>query len=185
MKEKKLPEIVLIDERKLKYNDDNPRSIREKDFNSLVKSLRDAPEMFKARPLLVSDRTGKLVVIGGNMRLRAARKIGMAEVPCIIIHGLTAEKEREIVIKDNGAWGEWDWEALANAWGNLPLNEWGLQIPEISSDESMLPGDKDEINTKTKSEVLIEIYCTKKNLKEIESILKEWEEIDGVTINIS
>lgn len=128
MKKPVLPEIILIEIGKLHFNKDNPRQIKTREFNSLVKSLEDAPEMFEARPLLVSDRTGELIVIGGNMRLRAAQKLKYKKVPAIIISGLTEEKEKEIAIKDNGAWGEWDWETLANSWDHLPLNEWGVNI---------------------------------------------------------
>lgn len=123
------PEVVFIPTAKLKLNPNNPRQIKTKEFESLVKSLEQDPEMFRARPILVSDRTGELVVIGGNMRLRAVKKLNMKEAPCFIMHGLTEEQEKRIAIKDNGAWGEWDWDALANAWGELPLNDWGLNIP--------------------------------------------------------
>ena len=113
----------------VKLNPANPRQIGTKEFMSLVKSLKDCPEMFEARPLLVSDRTGEYIVLGGNMRLRAAQKLGYKEVPAVILSGLTEAKEREIIIKDNGAWGEWDWDALANEWGDLPLSDWGVLMP--------------------------------------------------------
>ena len=114
---------------KVKLNLDNPRQISNKDFESLVKSLHDCPDMFEARPLLCSDRTGKLIVLGGNMRLRAAQKLGYKEVPVIIMPGLTEAQEKEITIKDNGAWGQWDFDALANVWSDLPLKDWGVEIP--------------------------------------------------------
>jgi ParB-like chromosome segregation protein Spo0J len=126
-----LPEIVYIPASKLKLNPNNPRQIGKKEFERLVKSLQDAPEMFNARPLLVSQRTGANIVIGGNMRFRAAQKLGYKEMPCIVLDGITEEKEREIAIKDNGAFGEWDWDALANEWGDLPLAEWGIDIPSF------------------------------------------------------
>jgi hypothetical protein len=125
-----LPEIVYIPASKLKLNPNNPRQIGKKEFERLVKSLQDAPEMFNARPLLVSQRTGANIVIGGNMRFRAAQKLGYKEIPCIVLDGITEEKEREIAIKDNGAFGEWDWDALANQWGDLPLAEWGILVSE-------------------------------------------------------
>lgn len=128
---KKLPEIVYFPIGKIKLNPDNPRQIKTRDFNSLVKSLESAPEMFRARPLLVSDRTGELVVIGGNMRLRAAQKLKYGTVPAIVLSGLTEAKEKEIAIKDNGSWGEWDFDALANAWSDLPLSEWGIAVPIV------------------------------------------------------
>jgi len=114
---------------KVKLNPDNPRQISNKDFQSLVKSLQDCPDMFEARPLLCSDRTGKLIVLGGNMRLRAAQKLDYKDVPVIILPGLTEAQEKEITIKDNGKWGEWSWEDLANSWSDLPLQDWGVELP--------------------------------------------------------
>ena len=142
MNVKHLPEIVLIKTSKLQLNKDNPRQISKKQFASLVKSLEDAPEMFQVRPVLVSDRTGKLIVVGGNMRLRAARQLGLDKIPAIILSGLSVEKEREITIKDNGTWGEWDWDALANMWGDFDLKDWGVpgipavDIPDETPDTS-------------------------------------------------
>ena len=126
---------------KIQLNSDNPRQISNKDFESLVKSLKDCPDMFEARPLLCSDRTGKLIVLGGNMRLRAAQKLGYKEVPVIILPGLTEAQEKEITIKDNGAWGQWDYEALANAWDSLPLQEWGVDIPADWGADQVEPAD--------------------------------------------
>jgi DNA modification methylase len=111
-------------------NPDNPRTIKDSSFRRLVKSLQDAPRLFNARPLLCSDRTGKLIVLGGNMRLRAAIELKYGEVPVIIMQGLSEDQEREVAIKDNGAFGEWDYELLANEWSDLPLSDWGVDLPE-------------------------------------------------------
>jgi DNA modification methylase len=125
----------------VKLNPDNPRQIGTKEFQSLVKSLRECPEMLEARPLLVSDRTGELIVLGGNMRLRAIQKLNYKDAPCVILKGLTAKKEREITIKDNGAWGQWDFDALANAWSDLPLKDWGVDIPADWATDPTEPAD--------------------------------------------
>jgi len=115
---------------KLKINPENPRLIRDANFKSLVKSLRDCPHLFDARPCLCSNRTGELIVLAGNMRLLAAKELKYKEVPVIIIPDLTELQEREIVIKDNGStWGEWDFDLLA-AWDSLPLEDWGVYLPE-------------------------------------------------------
>ncbi|MBU2527682.1 MAG: ParB N-terminal domain-containing protein [Bacteroidetes bacterium] len=153
---------------KVKLNPDNPRQISNKDFQSLVKSLQDCPDMFEARPLLCSGRginlkpgnpqqispTEKLIVLGGNMRLRAARKLGYKKVPVIIMHGLTEAQEKEITIKDNGAWGAWDFDALANAWSDLPLKDWGVGVPTdwmqpLDAQGLPEPGSGEEKNNKT------------------------------------
>jgi ParB-like chromosome segregation protein Spo0J len=115
---------------KLKPNPDNPRFIRDEKFKSLVKSLKDCPDLFEARPCICSDRTGELIIIGGNMRWRSAKELKWKEVPVIIMPGLTEAQEKEIAIRDNGAWGEWDFDVLANSWGDLPLDDWGVDLPD-------------------------------------------------------
>lgn len=122
----------LISIKKVKPNPANPRIIKDDAFRRLVKSLQDCPDLFNARPLLCSDRTGELIVLGGNMRLRAAKELKYKEVPVIVMSGLTEEQEQEIAIKDNGSFGEWDFDMLANEWSHLPLREWGVEVPEVS-----------------------------------------------------
>lgn len=77
----------------LKKLEDNPRTIKKKDFETLKKSVQDNPDYFEARPLILSDRTGELVIIAGNMRYEAAKALGMTEVPTVTLHGLTEERE--------------------------------------------------------------------------------------------
>ena len=89
-------------------NNKNPRVIKDEAFKRLVKSLRESPDLFEARPLLCSDRTGKLLILGGNMRYLAAKELNYTEVPVIIMHGLSEEQEKPIIIRDNGGFGEWD-----------------------------------------------------------------------------
>ena len=132
-------EIIYLPIGKLKPNPDNPRLIRDANFKRLVKSLKDCPQLFDARPCICSDRTGDLIVLGGNMRLMAAKELKYKEVPVIIMSGLTPDQEREIVVKDNGEnFGEWDFDLLAN-WRDEPLKDWGVDLPE-----DWLEGDKSE-----------------------------------------
>ena len=63
------------------------------------------------------------------MRLSAAKSLGWKEIPCIILsEDMPADKLKEIVIKDNGSFGEWDMDALANAWDDMPLSDWGVNM---------------------------------------------------------
>ena len=94
----------------------NPRRISKVDFDILKDSILENPQYFEARPLLLSDRTGKLICIGGNQRLKVARELEMKEVPCYIFHELSEQKEREILIRDNISNGSWNWDAIANEW---------------------------------------------------------------------
>jgi len=109
----------------IRPNPDNPRVIRDEKFKKLVNSLRDFPEMAKVRPVVVNT---DMVVLGGNMRLRAMKEAGWKEVPVEVVDW-SEEKQREFIIKDNVGFGEWDWDELANTWDAEDLNEWGLDFP--------------------------------------------------------
>ena len=111
----------------IKLNPDNPRHISAKDMERLVKSLQDFPDMMKLREIIVDET---MTILGGNMRYRALKQIGEKEVTAKIVKGLTPEQKREFVIKDNSGFGEFDLDALANGWSDLPLVEWGLDLPE-------------------------------------------------------
>lgn len=113
----------------------NPRTITDKDFKKLVKSISENKEFFEARPCILSDRTGKLVIIAGNQRYHAAVSLGREEVPTYLIKGLTEAKEREIIIRDNVNNGVFDWDILANSWDMNELKEWGVEIPLDITDE--------------------------------------------------
>ena len=111
----------------LKLNAGNPRRIGNAEMDRLVKSLSDFPEMLQIREIVVDET---MTVLGGNMRLLALRKAGAQEATAKICVGLTPMQKREFVIKDNGSFGEWDFDALANGWSDLPLIDWGIGLPE-------------------------------------------------------
>lgn len=115
---------------KVHLNEKNPRLIKDEAFRRLVKSLKENQELFRARPLICSDRTSRLVILGGNMRYLAAKELKYTEVPVIIMKGLTEDQEKAIIIRDNGTFGEWDFSILASDWSNFPLEEWGVELPE-------------------------------------------------------
>lgn len=82
--------------------------------------------MLELRPIVVND---EMVVLGGNMRLKACIKAGLTEVPIIKASSLTPDQQKEFIIKDNVGFGEWDWDVLANDWDAEQLTDWGLEIP--------------------------------------------------------
>lgn len=113
----------------------NPRTITREKMQKLVDSIKANPDYFEARPIICSDRTGKLVILAGNQRYKAAKIAGIEEVPVIILHGLSEEKEREIIIRDNVELGDWDMDALANEWDIEELRDWGVDLPVLPIDE--------------------------------------------------
>lgn len=127
----------------------NPRKWSGDDLSRLEDSIRETPELLEARGIIVVPRDGRYVVLGGNMRLAAIRGLGRTEAPCIVLPESTpAEKLREIVIKDNGSFGEWDTTLLSSGWSDLPLDEWGVCVEwdeETSADnDSVTEDDFDE-----------------------------------------
>lgn len=125
----------------------NPRTWTKSEIDNLRKSLQELPELFEARPVLAYEYRGRLIVIGGNMRTEASRQNGMQKVPVYVYPEATPmEKVKEIAIKDNGAFGAWDWDALANEWDNGKLSEWGVPVwktEEMSDIEEKEPKMKD------------------------------------------
>jgi len=136
---------------KVRPNSENPRYIKDEKFKKLVQSLRDFPEMANVRPIVVNK---EMVVLGGNMRLKAMQEAGWKEVPVEIVDW-SEEKQREFIIKDNVGFGEWDWDELANTWNSVELEDWGLDswqnMDDIdTTDEFTLPsGDKEPFQQMT------------------------------------
>ena len=119
-------ESTLMKLYKIKNNPNNPRLVKDDKFLKLVKSIKEFPEMLKIRPIVVND---DLIVLGGNMRLKACKEAGLKEVPVIQASELTAEQQREFIVKDNVGFGEWDWDMIANEWDTEQLDDWGLDLP--------------------------------------------------------
>ena len=94
-------DIVMRDLADLKPNPKNPRKATKEAIEKLAESIKKHPYFFKARPILLSDRTGELVIIGGERRFDACLLLGMKQAPTIILHGLTEAQEDEIMIRDN------------------------------------------------------------------------------------
>jgi DNA modification methylase len=146
----------------IKSNPNNPRVIRDEKFKKLVKSIEEFPKMMALRPMVVNE---DMVVLGGNMRLKALKELGYKEVPNDWVKSakdLTEDEIRRFIIADNVGFGEHDWEMLANEWNVEELSDWGLDIPgfeiaeelEAEEDDFEVP---DEITTDIVLGDLIEI----------------------------
>ena len=136
----------IININKIVANKSNPRFIKNDKFNKLVQSIKELPEMLELRPIVVND---EMVVLGGNMRLKACQKAGLKEVPIIKASELTIEQQQEFIIKDNVGFGEWDWDVLANEWDSQQLEDWGLDLPFETLEKSINldePIDSNETN---------------------------------------
>ena len=116
---------------KIKGNPHNPRIIKNDKFKKLVKSIQEFPQMLEKRPIVVDEN---MMVLGGNMRLKASKDAGLKEVWIDIAEGWTKEQKDEFVVKDNVNFGEWEWDMLANEWDSVQLADWGLDVWENPDD---------------------------------------------------
>jgi hypothetical protein len=162
----------LIKISQVKSNHNNPRLIKNDKFKKLVKSVQDFPEMLELRPIVVDEN---MIVLGGNMRLKACIEAGLKEV-WIEVANLTEQQKKKFTIKDNVGFGEWDWDELANTWDAEELNEWGLDVPFVEKEiDSSKEGDDIKIDKSLqvlpKQEYVI-IYANSES--------EEWDELRSI-----
>ena len=136
---KETTEVKIISINDIIPNSDNPRVILDSKFKKLLQSITDFPEMLKLRPIIINE---DMVILGGNMRYKAAVHLGYKELPVICAKGFTKEQEAEFIIKDNLNFGEWDMDLLANQWDSNQLKEWGMDLPTF--DVSQLENENNE-----------------------------------------
>ena len=165
---------------KVRPNSDNPRYIKDEKFKKLVQSLRDFPEMANVRPIVVNT---EMVVLGGNMRLKAMQEAGWSDVPVQVVDW-SEEKQREFIIKDNVGFGEWDWDELANTWDAEELKDWGLDVwqPEEEVDYSIL--DEEDVDDQLKDmadgvKKAIQIEFEPDHYDEAYELIKFWRDQDA------
>lgn len=131
---------------KIKPNPKNPRVIKDDKFKKLCKSIEEFPQMLEKRPLVCfTDVDGNFVVLGGNMRLKASKEVGLKELPILLADDWTEEQKNEFLIKDNVGFGEWNWEELHSDWDVEQLDEWGLDVPSFE-DEEVLEAVEDDFD---------------------------------------
>lgn len=172
-------QIVKIKE--VKNNPNNPRLIKDDKFKKLVQSIKDFPEMLNIRPIVVND---DMVILGGNMRYKACLEAGLKEVPIIKVSGLSAEKQREFIIKDNVSGGEWDWDMLANEWNEIELGDWGLDLPSFAADVDYSILDEEDVSDQLKEmtdgvKKAIQIEFEAEHYDEAYQLIKFWREQGG------
>lgn len=152
----------------------NPRYITDDEYAALKESIK-ADNLTGLNPLKVYEYKGQYVVIGGNMRLRAMRELGIEGTSCIIIpQDATAEVLRKEIITDNATFGKWDMDMLSNEWNEDKLREWGVDVPP-AIDESALDDLFEDDNTAKKdkgSAFTVEIpKCYEEVIEDIKSAL--------------
>lgn len=170
---------VKIEE--VKPNPNNPRIITDDKFKKLVKSIKEFPEMLELRPIVVNE---DMVVLGGNMRLKACKEAGVTEVPVIKASDLTPEQQNEFVIKDNIGFGDWDWSVLEEQYDDSTLLEWGVELPEFNLeglDYSILDEAEEELEGELESmrgsiRKAIQIEFEPEHYEEANELVRYWRE---------
>ena len=162
----------------IKTNPNNPRVIKDDKFKKLVQSVKDFPQMLDIRPIVVND---EMIVLGGNMRLKACIEAGIKEVSIIKASELTPEQQNEFIIKDNVGFGEWNWDDLANDWDAEQLTEWGLdvwqQAPEVDYsilDDEDVSGQLNDMTNGVKKAIQIEFEA--EHYEQAYELVKFWRD---------
>jgi hypothetical protein len=152
-------------------NPNNPRLIKDDKFKKLVKSIQEFPDMLNVRPIVVNT---DMVVLGGNMRLKAIKEAGIKEINIEIVDW-SEDKQKEFIIKDNASFGEWDWSDLANNWDSEELTDWGVDIigfsnvEDLGEDFSLPNGDKSPFQQMTFTLADEQAEQIKNSIEEIKS----------------
>lgn len=186
-------EVIYRKLSELKTLENNPRKITKEQLQKLKESIQNNPDYLEARPIVLSDRTGELVIIDGNQRYVACLELGMSEVPSVILHGLTEEREHEIIIRANVNNGEWDVSRLFE-WNYMDLMEWGLDgitfpemndfIGEVDDSHNILRNDNYEAGAHIKY-LIFEGYKIPVSEQELEGLKKrasEYLDENGVMV---
>lgn len=164
---------------KVKLNPNNPRIIKDDKFHKLVESIKTFPKMLEIRPIVVNN---DMIVLGGNMRLKACIEAGLKEIHVIKASDLTEDEQKQFIIKDNVGFGEWDWEMLANEWSEVDLSEWGLDVwkAPVEVDYSILDESEDlddavsDMTNNVKKAIQIEFEA--EHYDEAYELVKYWRE---------
>jgi len=130
----------------IKPNPNNPRVLRDDKFQKLKQSIKEFPKMLSLRPMVIDENN---VVLGGNMRLRALQELGFTDIDEAWVKrssDLTEEEKKRFIIADNVAFGEWDWDTLANDWEVVDLEAWGLDIPQFIAVEEEVVEEEEKLN---------------------------------------
>jgi ParB-like chromosome segregation protein Spo0J len=165
----------------IKSNPNNPRVCKDDKFAKLVNSIKEFPKMMELRPMVVNS---DMVVLGGNMRLKALKEAGYKEVPDEWVksaESLTEEEQRRFIIADNVGFGEHDWDMLANEWDAVELEAWGLDMPSFAADLDYSILDDEDVSEQLEDMTAgvkkgIQIEFEAEHYEEAYELVKFWRE---------
>lgn len=126
----------------LKSNKKNPRYISSTSFDTLCRLIEKYPKFLEKRPIVI-DSWDNPVILAGNMRFKALRKLKYKEIPAAWVttaEGLSDDEKEAFMIVDNNPLGQWDFEMLANEFDISMLDDLNLFIPNLN-----MPGDDEDV----------------------------------------
>jgi hypothetical protein len=173
--------------------DKNPRGIKTKDFERLKKQIL---RLGVYKPLIAYQDGDTFIVLGGNMRIRALKDLGLKEVEISVVNPISETQKIEFALSDNDRAGFYQEQELAELIfphiQELNLDDFKVDMGEALDLKSVIEGIGPKLPDPSAqqpptldTEQFIEIYCSKANLKDMQSTLDEWGQWDGITINIS
>jgi ParB-like chromosome segregation protein Spo0J len=144
----------------------NPRIIKDDKFKKLKGSIEQNPEMLDLREPIAVDYNNEYIVICGNMRLKAMKDLWYTESKVKVLRwDTTPENIRAYIIKDNVAFGSDDWDSLANEWDIKELDDWGVELTELT------PTDETISDEEKKSVIELRVVLT--NTQELDTLATE------------
>lgn len=163
----------------LKPHPENPRIIKDRQFQILCESIKAHKSYFETRPILCNK---DMIVFAGNMRLRAAIEIGLEEVP-VAIMDISPEEQRDLMIRDNRQNGEWDLGLLAATYDNDELLAMGFEENELGLGDYG-GGENKELTSKDINDVFtISLTYDNEQYLKITDMLQKFKDATGIESN--
>lgn len=144
---------LVLNEGQLEWLPKNPRQWTREDVEKTRASLRRDPDFQEDSPLKVIEYEGKLLVFAGNLRTTSAREEKWETFEAILYTPENEGEDRETIkrraLLDNGSYGSWDYDILANEWDDMPLCEFGVPawvVPTAAVDPESFFEEVNKIN---------------------------------------
>lgn len=140
-------EIVNVKINELKEYEKNPRK-----NDGAVEYVAESIRQFGFKVPIICDK--EKVIVAGHTRYKAAKKLKMATVPCIIADDLTDEQIRAFRLADNkvGEFADWDIDLLGEELSDIldiDMEDFGFsfseQDVEVVEDDPVIEPKKDPV----------------------------------------
>lgn len=115
----------------------NPRTIDKAGLERVVDSIK-LNGFWEHRPMALEEQGGRLIVLDGNQRLKAVKKLKIKEVPTVLYSELTDDERTDLILRSNINNGEWDFGALQTdaAFEDVDFGFIGLEFPKEKGKKS-------------------------------------------------